>query len=118
MPFFERIMLKNWRNFESADVQLAKRVFVVGQNASGKSNFLDAFRFLRDLVVPGGGFLKAVEDRGGVKTIRWFGARRDPNVLIEVDVSTDGEGQWRYKIKFGLQQGTGCLLYTSPSPRD
>ena len=107
MVFFERIRLKNWRNFESADVQLARRVFVVGQNASGKSNFLDAFRFLHDLVVPGGGFLKAVEDRGGVKAIRWFGARRDPNVLIEVDVSTDGKERWRYRIKFGLQQSTG-----------
>jgi len=41
---FTRIHLENWRNFDSADVELAQRVFVVGPNASGKSNFLDAFR--------------------------------------------------------------------------
>ncbi|TEU15991.1 MAG: chromosome segregation protein SMC, partial [Anaerolineales bacterium] len=52
---FSRIKLENWRNFQEADVPLQNRVFLVGANASGKSNFLDAFRFLRDIVMPGGG---------------------------------------------------------------
>ena len=51
---FTRIRLKNWKNFANAGVQLQRRMFVVGPNAIGKSNFLDAFRFLRDLVVEGG----------------------------------------------------------------
>jgi predicted ATPase len=44
---FSRVHLENWRNFGAADVDLAQRVFVVGPNAAGKSNFLDVFRFLR-----------------------------------------------------------------------
>jgi predicted ATPase len=43
-----RIILKNWFNFQLVDVQLVKRVFCIGANASGKSNFLDAFRFLHN----------------------------------------------------------------------
>ncbi len=42
---FVQIGLVNWKNFSSVDVELQQRVFLVGPNASGKSNFLDAFRF-------------------------------------------------------------------------
>ena len=53
------IFLKNWRNFRTVEVDLAERTFLVGPNAAGKSNFLDALRFLRDLAKPGGGLQKA-----------------------------------------------------------
>ena len=45
---FMRISLQSWRNFTQVDVDLQRRVFLVGPNASGKSNFLDVFRFLCD----------------------------------------------------------------------
>ena len=47
---FSKIHLENWRNFTRADALLQQRMFLVGPNASGKSNLLDVFRFLRDLV--------------------------------------------------------------------
>ena len=67
---FSRISLENWRNFGHVDVPLQTRAFLVGPNASGKSNLLESFRFLRDLVTPGSGFQRAVADRGGVSSIR------------------------------------------------
>jgi predicted ATPase len=99
-----RAVLKNWRNFQKADVQMTDRVFLVGPNASGKSNFLDVFRFLRDIAKPGGGLQKAVEDRGGLSKIRCLAARRDPTVEIEVYLaeSADKEPRWRYSI--GIKQ--------------
>jgi len=57
---FTHLELKNWKNFTHADVDLANRVFLVGPNAIGKSNFLDAIRFPRDLVTEGGGLRQAV----------------------------------------------------------
>ena len=44
-----RLIAKNWRNFQEIDVPLRERQFIVG-NASGKSNLLDILRFLRDIV--------------------------------------------------------------------
>ncbi|KAB2958022.1 MAG: AAA family ATPase, partial [Thermoanaerobaculia bacterium] len=75
---FSRLKLENWRNFGSADVALASRVFIVGPNASGKSNFLDAFRFLHDIVSVGGGLEEAVRRRQGISKIRALSARRTP----------------------------------------
>src|SRR5271157_4816385 len=90
-----KLILTNWRNFSRVDVQLGDRVFLVGPNASGKSNFLEAFRFLRDI---------AKSEGGGLQKIRCLAARQNPDVEIEVHLS-DGAGQaprWRYAI--GLTQ--------------
>jgi len=98
---FTRIRLENWKNFASAEVPLSQRVFLVGPNASGKSNFLDALRFLRDLASDGGGFQEAVRRRGGVSSIRCYAARRHPEVKVSVQVGTDEDpGAWSYEIHF------------------
>ena len=97
---FSHILLENWRNFERVDVSLQNRAFLVGPNASGKSNFLDSFRFLRDVVTPGGGFQKSVMDRGGVTLIRNLAARRYPNIVVQVALQEKEEIAWRYRIAF------------------
>ncbi|MBN1564043.1 MAG: AAA family ATPase, partial [Anaerolineae bacterium] len=97
---FSRISLENWRNFGHIDVPLQNRAFLVGPNASGKSNFLDVFRFLRDLVVPGGGFAQAIQSRGGVSRIRSLAARHpSTDVVIDAEIE-DREIVWRYRIAF------------------
>jgi predicted ATPase len=78
------------------DVALQNRAFLVGPNASGKSNFLDAFRFLRDVVTSGSGFQKAVRDRGGVSRVRNLAARRYRDVVIQVALQEEEEIAWRY----------------------
>lgn len=97
---FERLELKNWKNFPTVDVKLASRVFVVGPNAIGKSNFLEAFRFLRDLVLDGGGLAKAVELHGGMKGVRSLFARAHPAVTIAATVLSPDGNKWRYELSF------------------
>ena len=101
------LSVKNWRNFQRVTVDLRERQFIVGANASGKSNFLDVFRFFRDIAKPeGGGLQKAVKDRGGVSKIRSLAARRDPEIELEVHLAESaGEPPtWRYAL--GLRQET------------
>ena len=98
-----RLIAKNWRNFQEINVPLRERQFIVGPNASGKSNLLDIFRFLRDIVkTDGGGFQKAVRDRGGVSKIRCLAARRDPEIVIEIHIAEtpDTPTKWRYRLGF------------------
>ena len=98
-----RLIAKNWRNFQQINVPLRERQFIVGPNASGKSNLLDIFRFLRDIVkTDGGGFQKAVKDRGGVSKIRCLSARQDPEVTVEIHIADTPNTPtiWRYALGF------------------
>ena len=99
-----RVVLKNWKNFRHVDVGFGDRGFLVGPNASGKSNFLDVFRFLRDVAKPGGGLQRAVADRGGLSRIRSLAARKEPNVEIRVELSNghNDKPSWIYEI--GIKQ--------------
>lgn len=102
MTSFIRLYLSNWRNFASVDVRLQNRVFVIGPNAAGKSNLLDAFRFLHDLVALGGGFEEAITRRGGVSKLRSLAARRYPEVVLGVALGdpTEDQPEWEYEIAF------------------
>ncbi len=96
-----RLRLENWRNFLSVDVPLRRRVFLVGPNASGKSNLLDALRFLRDIADPEGGLQRAVlTKRNSVSQIRSLHARRYPNIAVEVEVDLGNGKLWRYRLEF------------------
>jgi predicted ATPase len=98
-----RLRLKNWRNFRALDVPLQEVSYLLGPNASGKSNLLDAFRFLRDISkAKGGGLQTAIADRGGISKLRCLHARTDNEVLIDVELgsSPDAPFQWRYVLGF------------------
>lgn len=99
-----RVSLKNWRNFRSLDIPMRDVTYILGPNASGKSNLLDVFRFLRDVSKPtGGGLQAAVIARGGISKLRCLHARRDPEVCIDIELSgssDDPVSDWRYILGF------------------
>lgn len=99
-----QLKLLNWRNFRKVDVPLGPRAYVIGANASGKSNLLDVFRFLRSIAqTDGGGLQKALKERGGLSKLRSLHARRSSEVRVEVDLrdgSDDSEIVWRYVLAF------------------
>lgn len=102
----KRLQLKNWKNFSSVDIEFGNRAFIVGPNASGKSNLLDSLRFLHDLSKPGGGLSKALSDRGGLKKIRSLSARKEPSVDIAVETEEISKGKtvsWFYEISLNLE---------------
>jgi predicted ATPase len=106
-----RLRVKNWRNFKDAEVRLERRSFIVGANAAGKSNLLDVIKFLRDLVVDGGGLPFAVKERRGVGEIRSVFARNKPNVYLEIDLGDDDQlVRWNYELEFKADSKTKAPL--------
>jgi len=96
-----RLGLENWRNFTHAQVDLERRVFLVGPNASGKSNLLDAVRFLRDIASVGGGLQAAIKTRGGVSRLRALSARRYPDIVLSIGIGTEEiPNLWHYELAF------------------
>ncbi len=120
MPLnFGHIRLENWRNFSEVDVDLQRRIFLVGPNASGKSNFLDVFRFLHDIVAIGGGFQAAVNKRNGVSRLRCLAARRYTDILLHVKIGSAAEGPaWEYALKFNQDNNQRSVIKTERVTRD
>lgn len=103
-----RIQLKNWLNYRKLDTgELGNRVFIIGPNASGKSNLLEVLRFLRDVALPagkkpqGGGLQNAVtEMRGGLAKLRCLNAKSDNEVRITLDLLAEDGTTWNYDLGF------------------
>lgn len=97
--YFSRIELKNWKNFKNADARLGRRIFLIGPSASGKSNLLDALRFLHDVATVGLGM--AVASRDGVSRLRCLSARQSSAIRIQVTLADDdGTDAWSYALEF------------------
>ena len=97
-----KIELFNWKNFHLCEVGVQERCFVVGANAAGKSNFIDALRFLRDVAKQGGGLQTAVRVRGGITKIRCLAAREQSNVKLAIELSESDSRElcWHYELNF------------------
>ena len=97
-----KIELHNWKNFQECSVDIAERCFIVGANATGKSNFLDALRFLKDIKKKEGGLQTAVDARDKIKKIRCLSARKRTDIEIKVTLkeSPDGQDKWIYSLSF------------------
>ncbi len=100
-----KLRIKNWRNFQDVDVVLRDRMFIVGPNAAGKSNLLDAIRFLHDVTRDAGGLQAAIAGRGGLSKIRCLAARAKPDVEIDVEVEDPKGPTWRYALGIRTPKG-------------
>jgi predicted ATPase len=101
---FSRLRLENWRNFSRIEMELQRRVFLVGPNASGKSNLLDVFRFLADLASVGGGLQAAVQKkpRVNLSALRSLAARNPSDVVIVVSTGDETTPDlWEYELRLG-----------------
>lgn len=123
----------NWRNFKRLEFPIENRLFVVGPNASGKSNLLDLFRFLGDIAGTGGGLSAAVERRGGISKVRSLFARNNQGGRLILDLHLDdGDDAWRYRLAIRGEKGgrnrpivdeervekNGTVILDRPDPQD
>ena len=111
------LRLKNWRNFSNVDVSLQDRVIIVGPNASGKSNLLDALRFLQEVVT--NNFQNAVKSRGGFGNINCLASTLhvSDEVTVSVGIGDDDStawlmneespAKWIYELVFKRAAGSG-----------
>lgn len=98
-----KLRLRNWKNFsDTGEVPLSPRVFLVGNNGIGKSNLLNALRFLHDIANPdGGGLRSALKNQGEMKQIRYFSSRTYPTVDITVwakEEKSETNVDWCYHL--------------------
>ena len=81
--FLRRVQIRGYKSIAFCDVTLEPLTVLVGRNASGKSNFLDALGFLRDVVKYG--VREAVKQHGGADAILCKSIVNCTTVRFEID---------------------------------
>ncbi len=76
------ISVSNFKSFNHLEVQLGPFNVLIGANASGKSNFVQIFRFLRDIAEHG--LRNAISMQGGVHYITNIGIGARKPLLVRV----------------------------------
>jgi len=105
-----RLHVKNFKSLRELDLQFGPINVLVGPNMSGKSNILDMFRFLHDILLGGRsnqGLSFALSQRGGVGEIFWKGGREK---LITLSLEATGEPiqpSTIYKYELQILAGAG-----------
>jgi len=82
----KRIKIHNFKNFKDLDLELNKFNVVIGQNASGKSNFIQIFSFLKDIITKG--LENAIASQGGSEYVRNFNSN-DMTLKMEIHFDSD-----------------------------
>ena len=99
MFMFKRIKIRDFKSIRELDLALDPVTVLVGRSGTGKSNIVQALRFLRNLLL--GGPENAANYEGGWGRIVPVGEKR-PNISIEVTFSLPGEeNDYTYAIAFG-----------------
>jgi predicted ATPase len=81
------VRARNFKSFRDLDIRLDSLNVLIGANASGKSNFVQLFTFVRDVVESG--LDNAISNQGGPQYLRNINCDGDANVTIELSVEPD-----------------------------
>ena len=81
-PFLRRVQIRGYKSIAFCDVTLEPLTLLVGRNGSGKSNFLDALGFLKDVVSTR--LSEAVHNRNGWNSIACKSTSK-PTIRINIE---------------------------------
>ncbi len=78
----KRIRISNFKSFKDLELELGNLNVLIGANASGKSNFIQVFKFLRDIKI--NGLDNAISMQGGIEYMRNIAVGASKNLSLEV----------------------------------
>ena len=100
VPFLKRVKIRNYKSIVNCDVELGAFTVLVGRNGAGKSNFLDALRFVVDALKTS--LEEAVKSRGGMHEI---GSRKVENSkTFEIEVEFEIRSKFHAHYGFGVRE--------------
>ena len=116
-----RLKVSNFRSFNELDVELGDFNVLIGANASGKSNFVDVFRFLRDIRKEGLRSAVALQGGWGYVQNLQLGTSRSLSIDLTDDQSIDYTVTWENEGETAVYIRVNEMNYgfsLDASPRD
>jgi len=112
-PFIRRVRIRGFKSIAFCDVTLEPLTVLVGRNASGKSNFLSAIAFVRDLF--SNNLSEAVSRAGGWHSMK---CRTDEGhevgIELEIDSARASNGEFlSLTYALNLKEGPSETVYIS-----
>jgi predicted ATPase len=104
-PFLTRVVLKNYKSIEACDVDLHSLTFLVGANGAGKSNFLDALRFVADALRTS--LDHALRERGGIQEVRRRTGGHPTHFGIRLEFAVPNGPTGSYAFRIGAKASGG-----------
>jgi predicted ATPase len=101
-----RLALRQYKSIEQCDIELAPITILVGRNGVGKSNIVDALRFVADALR--NTLEYSIRERGGIDQVRRKSlGGRPTNPGIALDLRLPNATVARYSFKIAAVQGRG-----------
>lgn len=108
IPLLRRITIRNYKSIGKADIGLGRLTVLVGRNGSGKSNFLDALRFVADGLQTS--LDHAVKSRGGIDSVRRRSTGHPRNFAIQLEVVLPDFATGVYNFEVTARERGGFVI--------
>jgi predicted ATPase len=100
-----RVMLRNYKSIGYCDVTLGPLTYLVGENGSGKSNFLDALHFVKDALA--GSLENAINERGGLRDVLRRSSGHPNHFSIRLEILLKDGTPAYYALNVGILKDGG-----------
>ncbi|EGJ11822.1 AAA family ATPase [Rubrivivax benzoatilyticus] len=107
--FLKRVILRNYKSIGHCDVPLRAQTYLVGANASGKSNFVDALHLVRDAL--NGSLDNAINERGGLNEVRRRSSGHPTHFGVRLEFELAGGQCGHYAFNIGALKDRGYEVF-------
>jgi len=113
-----RVIIKNYKSIAVTSVDLEPFTVLVGANGSGKSNFVDALRFVSDCLNTS--ISLALQNRGGINAVRLHSLGHPTHFGIRLVIELEEHGRADYSFEIAARpqgrfqvKGERCVVQTA-----
>lgn len=106
--YLRRVRVRNYKSIGKCQVELLRLTVLVGRNGAGKSNFLDALRFVVDSLQTS--LDHAIKARGGIDEVRRRSTGHPRNFAIELDLDLPGFSTATYGFEIAARGKGGFVV--------
>jgi len=107
MRTLEKLTIKNFKSIREQTLALGRLNVFIGGNGVGKSNLIEAFRFLREIVNQN--LAGYTGTKGGADSLLYFGRKRSPEMSFFLEFG-EGETANAYLVKLRGTEDDGFVI--------